>query len=90
MIASWSVTSEAKRMVTENTTTPRRLTEREAAAYLGAVSVRTLQDWRRRKIGPVYSKLGKRVAYDIADLDLFIEINRVEPKQWPAGVPHAP
>jgi hypothetical protein len=60
--------------------TGRRLGEREAAAYLGPVQVRTLQDWRVRGIGPAYSKLGRRVAYAVADLDAFLELGRVEPK----------
>lgn len=59
---------------------PRRLSEREAAAYLGVRSERTLQDWRHRKIGPAYSKLGRRVVYDLADLDAFLAAGRVEPK----------
>ncbi len=63
----------------------RRLSEREAAAYLGPVSVRTLQDWRVRGIGPAYAKLGKRVAYDVSDLDAFVAQMRVEPKLAPAA-----
>lgn len=59
----------------------RRLSEREAATYLGPVSMRTLQDWRNRGTGPAYTKLGGRVAYDIADLDAFLAARRVEPKQ---------
>lgn len=62
---------------------PRRLSEREAAKYLGPVQVRTLQDWRMRRVGPTYIKLGKRVAYDIADLDAFLAGQRVEPKAAP-------
>ncbi len=58
----------------------RRLSEREAAAYLGPVGVRTLQDWRLRGVGPAYSKLGKRVVYDTTDLDAFLAAGRVEPK----------
>ena len=65
----------------------RRLSEREAAAYLGPVSVRTLQDWRTQKVGPPYSKLGKRVAYDVADLDAYIHAHRVEPKVGAANQP---
>src|SRR3546814_3873791 len=59
---------------------PRRLSEREAAAYLGPVTPRTLQDWRIKGMGPAYTKLGGRVAYDVADLDSFIATRRVEPK----------
>lgn len=58
----------------------RMLSEREASAHLGPVSVRTLQDWRVRGIGPAYTKLGRRVAYDIADLEAFKAAGRVEPK----------
>jgi len=58
----------------------RLLSEREAAVELGPVSVRTLQDWRVRGIGPAYTKLGRRVAYAVADLDAFKKAGRVEPK----------
>lgn len=58
----------------------RRLSERDAAAYLGPVAVRTLQDWRSKGVGPAYAKLGKRVAYDTSDLDVFVASQRVEPK----------
>ena len=63
-----------------------RLSEREAAAFLGPVSVRTLQDWRARRVGPVYTKVGRRVAYDVADLEAFLRANRVEPKRGIAGL----
>src|SRR3546814_1224907 len=59
---------------------PRRLSEREAAAYLGPVTPRTLQDWRIKGMGPAYTTLGGRVAYDVPDLDFFIATRRVEPK----------
>ena len=62
----------------------RRLSEREAATYLGGgMSARSLQDWRCQGVGPAYAKLGKRVVYDIADLDAFVSANRVEPKAAP-------
>jgi hypothetical protein len=58
----------------------RRLSEREAALYLGVVTARTLQDWRTNGVGPAYSKLGRRVCYAVEDLDAFIAGGRVEPK----------
>lgn len=71
----------ASALDTEARKTPRRLSEKEAAEYLGVVNHRTLQDWRTMRVGgPAYIKLGKRVAYDVADLDAFIAANRVEPK----------
>ena len=60
--------------------TRRRLSEREAATYLGPVTPRTLQDWRTNGVGPAYSKLGRRVCYAIEDLDAFVARTRVEPK----------
>lgn len=59
---------------------PRRLSESEAATYLGVLSVRTLQDWRRKRVGPAYSRLGRRVAYSTEDLDAYLAASRVEPK----------
>lgn len=56
--------------------TARRLSEREAAGHLG-ISVRTLQDWRQRRTGPAYSKVGRRVVYDVIDLDAFFAAGRV-------------
>ena len=58
----------------------RRLSEREAAEYLAVVSVRTLQDWRTNRVGPAYSKLGRRICYAVEDLDAFVARTRVEPK----------
>lgn len=68
-------------MTTDGPQAARRLSEREAAAYLGPLSERTLQDWRTKGTGgPAYIKVGRRVAYDVADLDAFLKANRVEPK----------
>ena len=57
----------------------RRLSEREAAQYLG-VRQRTLADWRLKGICLPYSRLGKRVVYESVDLDRFLQAGRVEPK----------
>jgi hypothetical protein len=61
----------------------RILCERQAADYLGAVTIRTLQDWRMRRVGPPYVKLGRRIGYRLDDLDEFVSASRVIPK--PAG-----
>src|SRR3546814_11153300 len=66
---------------------PLRLSEREAAAYLGPVTPRTLQDWRIKGMGPAYTNLGGRVAYDVADLDSFIATRRDSPRAARAGTP---
>ncbi|WP_025322238.1 helix-turn-helix transcriptional regulator [Deferrisoma camini] len=48
------------------------MNEKEAAAYLG-LSVRTLQAWRQKGIGPAWKKLGRAVRYALSDLDAFLE-----------------
>lgn len=57
-----------------------RLSERDAASFLG-ITQRTLQDWRLRRRGPAFIRLGRRIAYDRADLERFLAANRVEPAQ---------
>ncbi len=57
-----------------------RLSERDAASFLG-ITQRTLQDWRARRRGPAFIRLGRRIAYDRADLERFLAANRVEPAQ---------
>jgi len=47
------------------------LTERELAQLL-SLSIRTLQDWRRRGCGPKYLKLGKAVRYPSSEVETFI------------------
>jgi len=54
---------------------PHRLPVEEAARYLG-LSVSTLNKLRVFGGGPVFLKLGRRVAYDVADLDLWLETKR--------------
>ena len=51
---------------------PRGISTAEAGAYLGAPAS-TLVYWRAQRTGPRWYKLGKRVMYDRADLDAFIE-----------------
>jgi hypothetical protein len=46
----------------------RQLEPKAAAAYLN-VSVRCLEDWRNRGIGPKWRKPDKRVLYGFSDLD---------------------
>lgn len=57
-----------------------RLSERDAASFLG-ITQRTLQSWRLDRRGPAYIKLGRRIAYDSADLERFLADNRVEPER---------
>lgn len=51
---------------------PTLLDEKAAAERLG-LSPRTLQAWRVSGGGPVYRKIGRRVAYAVSDLVVFVD-----------------
>ncbi len=53
----------------------RRLTVGAAASHIG-LSVSTLNKLRVFGGGPVFLKLGRRVAYDMADLDAWLATKR--------------
>ena len=50
------------------------LTEREVAQRF-RVTPRTVQEWRRRHVGPPYFKCGRLVRYSLFDLEAYIESN---------------
>ena len=52
---------------------PQTVDQFGAAAHVGVVSPKTLENWRGLGIGPRYLKLGGRVAYRIADLDAWLD-----------------
>lgn len=54
----------------------KKLNTHEAAAFLN-LSPGTLEVWRCTGRGPSYAKLGKRVIYDIADLEYFVSSRKV-------------
>lgn len=47
--------------------------DRRRAAELLNVSERTLERWRRRGEGPLWTKIGRYVRYSFADLSAFLE-----------------
>ncbi len=49
----------------------RKISVREAAAYLG-ISKSFLDKTRLLGTGPVYLKIGRRVAYDLGDLEIWV------------------
>lgn len=55
--------------------TPRYLRTNDAAIYVGAAKS-TLEKLRLFGGGPVFSKLGRTVVYDLADLDAWVSSNR--------------
>jgi len=55
--------------------------EKEAARILG-LAVQTLRNWRCKRIGPNYLKIGSRaVRYAIEDLEEWIECHRIRPER---------
>jgi predicted DNA-binding transcriptional regulator AlpA len=55
--------------------TARLLDCEPAADYLGLSPI-TLAMWRGQNRGPRYIKLGRRVKYDLADLDTYLANNK--------------
>ena len=53
------------------------LTTQQAAEYLSTTRA-TLADWRTKRVGPVYAKIGGIVRYKQADLDAWLEASRVK------------
>lgn len=54
----------------------RMLTPAQVAERLG-IPVATLKAWRYKGIGPVFSRMGKHVRYDEADVEAYISETRV-------------
>lgn len=55
----------------------RLFTRKETAQYLSVANV-TLETWAREGIGPKWFKIGpKRVVYDRADIDAWVEESKV-------------
>jgi Helix-turn-helix domain len=51
--------------------------EEVAARYRGAVSVGTLRNWRARRVGPAFVKIGKAILYPVDELDAWEKRNMV-------------
>lgn len=70
-------------MATTTTITPgadRRMTTKEAAAYLG-LAPNTLEIWRcLHRPGPAYIKLGAKVVYAQSALDAYLRQQTVNPQ----------
>ena len=47
-----------------------------AGEYLGGVSTSTLAKWRLTGFGPAYSKAGRNVVYNVADLEEYLAARR--------------
>jgi hypothetical protein len=60
------------------------LDEAQAAEQLG-VSKATLANWRWRRVGPAYFKIGRRVEYRQIDIDGWRDAQRKDPTEAVAG-----
>jgi hypothetical protein len=62
---------------TSRSKTPKRWVRPPAAGkHLGDFSPSTLAKWRLAGTGPPYSKVGRLIVYDIADLDAYLSSRR--------------
>ncbi|WP_426437012.1 helix-turn-helix domain-containing protein [Bradyrhizobium genosp. P] len=52
-------------------------TNEVSARYRGEVSAGTLRNWRSKKIGPSFLKIGKAVLYPLAELEAWDQKNLV-------------
>jgi predicted DNA-binding transcriptional regulator AlpA len=59
---------------------PKHLTEVQTAKKLG-VSKGTLANWRWRKYGPPFLKIGRRIEYLDSDIDEWRKAQRQDPTQ---------
>ncbi len=64
--------------------TPRNFDEADAAEYMG-VAPSTLRNWRSRRQGPPYLRVGRRRLYAVADLDRWLEAAREDFGRAPAS-----
>ena len=58
----------------------RRLLDEQRTADFLAVSVKTVQNWRLRKVGPRYFKISNRVRYSLDDLKAYLAACAVDPR----------
>ncbi len=56
-----------------------RFTTKQAAAFIGFSPI-TLHDWRRRRTGPVFYRVSRRVFYLKSDLIKFLTARRSLPE----------
>lgn len=61
---------------------PKRLTEREAAGFLGVKS-QTLQNWRQAGSAPPFYRIGAKIIYDLRELQEWMAERRVETASAP-------
>lgn len=67
------------RSIPEATALPeRKLLSPEEVSLLAGIPTTTLAQWRYRKIGIPYLRIGRLVRYDAADVDAYLQRCRIE------------
>lgn len=56
----------------------RKLLNPEEVSQLTGISTTTLAQWRYRKVGIPYLRIGRLVRYDTGDVDLYLQRCRIE------------
>lgn len=64
---------------------PEALLNEVAAADLLQLSIRTLQAWRCKSMGPAFVRAGRAIRYRRSDLKSWTTANTVSPKSGAAG-----
>ncbi len=59
-----------------NVPVPRYFTSDQAALYLG-LDPKSMKDWRYRRLGPPYQKIGHRIRYCQVDLDAYLKDRKI-------------
>lgn len=67
-------------MFVQPSTTEENLLTEVRAAEIVSLSIKTLQAWRLRGVGPAYVKAGKAVRYRRADLVAWIGAHTISPE----------
>jgi hypothetical protein len=65
---------------TSCTADPDTLLTEDAAARFLKLSVRTLQAWRCRNMGPAFVRVGRAIRYRYGDLTAWLQANTVAPE----------
>jgi excisionase family DNA binding protein len=63
-------------MSSSNQSTPLYVSTKQLARNLG-LSYRTLEDWRRRRVGPPFVRVGGLVRYPVSLLDEYLQSRTV-------------
>jgi excisionase family DNA binding protein len=73
--------SQRFEVISRNSNERRLLTIQEAAQFL-AISVSTLYGWVWQKRIP-FVKMGRALRFDFAEIEQFIDSNRIQPRNFP-------